>query len=124
MEHGTTPPAGTLLMKEELHKLSYSTHAVQLKSAGNAVVSHLEDTVIIREELESLTSEEKYVVLVMHSYGGNAAANAVSGLELAAREQRGEKLQHQALCIPCCFSDSQGQEPLRYISLVASVYWS
>ena len=77
--------------REELHKLSYSTHAVQLKSAGNTVVSHREDTTIIRDALESLTSEEKHVVLVMHSYGGKADTNVVSGLELAAREQRGQK---------------------------------
>ena len=55
------------------------------------MVSYLEDKAIIREVLESLTSEEKHVMLVMHSYGGKAGINAGSGLELAAREQRGEK---------------------------------
>ena len=64
---------------------------MQLKTTGSAVVSHLEDTAIIREALESLTSEEKRDVLVMHSYGGKAGTNVVSGLELAAREQRAEK---------------------------------
>jgi hypothetical protein len=55
------------------------------------VATHQEDTAIIRGALESLISEGKYVVLVMHSYGGKAGANAVSGLEFAAREQNREK---------------------------------
>ena len=79
-------------IRAELTKLSYPTEAVQLKSAGNAVTTHLEDTAIVREALESLiVSEGKTVILVMHSYGGLVGTNAVHGLEAAARQEKGEK---------------------------------
>ena len=75
-----------------MKKFAYPTVAVQLPSSGNAVTSHLEDTAIVRKALESLIlSESKTVVLVMHSYGGVAGTNAVSGLEATTRQQRGEK---------------------------------
>ena len=78
--------------RAELKKLSYPTEVVPLKSSGNAVTTHLEDTAIIREALESLiVSEGKTVILVMHSYGGVAGTNAVHGLEAAARQEKGEK---------------------------------
>ena len=78
--------------RAELKKLSYPTEVVPLKSSGNAVTTHLEDTAIIREALESLiVSEGKAVILVMHSYGGVAGTNAVHGLEAAARHEKGEK---------------------------------
>ena len=78
--------------RAELKKLSYPTEVVPLKSSGNAVTTHLEDTAIIREALESLiVSKGKAVILVMHSYGGVAGTNAVHGLEAAARHERGEK---------------------------------
>lgn len=78
--------------RAELKKLSYPTETVQLKSSGNAVNTHLEDSAIVRTALESLIlSEAKSVILVMHSYGGVAGTNAVQGLEAAAREEKGEK---------------------------------
>ena len=78
--------------RAELKKLSYPTEAVQLKSSGNPVTTHLEDTTIIRKVLESLIlSEGKAVILVMHSYGGVAGSNAVHGLEAAARQEKNEK---------------------------------
>lgn len=78
--------------RAELKKLSYPSEAVQLKSSGNAVTTHLEDTAIVRHALESLiVSEGKNVILVMHSYGGVAGTNAVLGLEAAARQEKGEK---------------------------------
>ena len=78
--------------RAELKKLSYPTAVVPLKSSGNAVTTHLEDTAIIREALESLiVSEGKAVILVMHSYGGVAGTNAVHDLEAAARHEKGEK---------------------------------
>lgn len=78
--------------RAKLKKLSYPTEAVQLKSSGNAVTTHLEDTAIIRKALESLiVAESKFVILVMHSYGGVAGTNAVHGLEAAARQEKGEK---------------------------------
>ena len=80
------------LTRAELQKLSYPTEAVQLKSSGNVVTSHLEDTAIIRKALQSLiVSEGKTVILVMHSYGGLAGSNAVHELEAAARQEKGEK---------------------------------
>ena len=79
-------------IRAELKKLAYPTEVVPLKSSGNAVTTHLEDTAIIREALESLiVSEGKAVILVMHSYGGVAGTNAVHGLEAAARHEKGEK---------------------------------
>lgn len=79
-------------VRAELKKLSYPTEAVQLKSPGNAVKSHLEDTAVVRKALESLiVSGGKTVILVMHSYGGVAGTNAVHGLEAAARQEKGEK---------------------------------
>lgn len=79
-------------IRAELKKLSYPTEAVQLKSPGNSVTSHLEDTDIVRKALESLiVSEGKTVILVMHSYGGVAGTNAVQGLEAATRQKNGEK---------------------------------
>ena len=77
--------------RAELHKLDYPTEAIQLKSSGSAVATHREDTAIIRGALESLILQGKHVVLVMHSYGGKAGANAVSGLGFAARDQSREK---------------------------------
>ena len=78
--------------RAELKKLSYPTEVVALKSSGNAVTTHLEDTAIVRNALESLIeSEGKTVILVMHSYGGVAGTNAVCGLEAAARQEKGEK---------------------------------
>ena len=65
---------------------------VQLPSSGNPVTSHLEDTAVVRKALQSLiVSEGKCVILVMHSYGGVAGTNAVSGLEATARMRNGEK---------------------------------
>ena len=79
-------------LRAELKKLSYPTEAVQLKSSGNAVTSHLEDTTIVRKALEALiVSGGKSVILIMHSYGGVAGTNAVHGLEAAARQEKGEK---------------------------------
>lgn len=79
-------------VRAELKKLSYPTEAVQLKSSGNTVNSHLEDTAVVRKALESLiVSGGKTVIFVMHSYGGVAGTNAVHGLEAAAREEKGEK---------------------------------
>ncbi len=79
-------------VRAELKKLSYPTEAVQLKSSGNSVTTHLEDTAVIRKALESLiVIEGKTVVLVMHSYGGIAGTNSVQGLEAAARQEKGEK---------------------------------
>ena len=79
-------------IRAELKKLSYPTEVVQLKSSGNAVTTHLEDTAIIRKALESLiVAEGKTVILVMHSYGGVAGTNAVHGLESATRQKEGEK---------------------------------
>ena len=79
-------------LRAELKKLSYPTEAVQLKSSGNAVTTHLEDTAIVRKALESLVvSGGKTVILVMHSYGGVAGTNAVHGLEAAPRREKGEK---------------------------------
>lgn len=79
-------------LRAELKKLSYPTEAVQLKSSGSAVTSHLEDTAIVRKVLEALImSGGKSVILVMHSYGGVAGTNAVHGLEAAARQEKGEK---------------------------------
>ena len=79
-------------IRAELKKISYPTEAVQLKSPGNSVTTHLEDTDIVRKALESLiVSEGKTVILVMHSYGGVAGTNAVQGLEAAAREKNGQK---------------------------------
>lgn len=79
-------------IRAELKKLSYPTEVVPLKSSGTAVTTHLEDTAIIREALESLImSEGKAVILVMHSYGGVAGTNAVHFLEAAARHEKGEK---------------------------------
>ena len=79
-------------LRAELEQLSYPTEAVQLKSSGSAVTTHLEDTAIIRVALESLiVSAGKTVILVMHSYGGVAGTNAVHGLEAAARQERGDK---------------------------------
>ena len=87
--HNTSCWDGT---RAELKKLSYPTEVVPLKSSGNAVATHLEDTAIIREALESLiVSKGKAVILVMHSYGGVAGTNAVHGLEAAARHEKGEK---------------------------------
>ena len=78
--------------RTELKKLSYPTEAVQLKSSGNAVTTHLEDTAIIRNALESLVVlGAKPVILVMHSYGGVAGTNAVHGLEAATRREKDEK---------------------------------
>ena len=78
--------------RTELKKLSYPTEAVQLKSSGNAVTTHLEDTTIIRNALESLiVLGGKAVILVMHSYGGVAGTNAVHGLEAATRREEDEK---------------------------------
>lgn len=79
-------------VRAELKTLNYPTDAVQLKSSGDFVTTHLEDTTIIRTALESLiVSEGKKVILVMHSYGGIPGTNAVHGLEAAARQERGEK---------------------------------
>ena len=79
-------------LRAELDTLSYPTEAVQLKSSGNVVTTHLEDTAIIRTALEALiVAAGKTVILVMHSYGGVAGTNAVHGLEAAARLERGEK---------------------------------
>ena len=78
--------------RTELEKVFYPTDVVQLKSSGNAVTTHLEDTAIVRQALESLiVSDGKSVILVMHSYGGVAGTNAVHGLEAAARQEKGEK---------------------------------
>lgn len=78
--------------RAELKKLSYPTEVVQLKSSGNAVSTHLEDTAIIRNALEALiVSDAKKVILVMHSYGGIPGTNAVHGLEAAARQDKGEE---------------------------------
>ena len=75
-----------------MKNISYPTEAVQLKSSGNAVVTYLEDTAIIRNALESLiVSGGKPVSLVMHSYGGVAGTNAVHGLEAATRRDKDEK---------------------------------
>ncbi len=55
------------------------------------MASHLEDTAVIRNRLESLiVSDGKSVVLVMHSYGGLAGTNAVSGLEAELRLKDGK----------------------------------
>ena len=78
--------------RAELKKLSYPTEAVQLKSSGNAVTTHLEDTAIIRQALESLiVSDGRSVILAMHSYGGVAGTNAVHGLEAGARREKGDE---------------------------------
>lgn len=79
-------------IRAELKKLSYPTETVQLKSSGNAVTTHLEDTAIVRKTLEFLiVSEGKTVILVMHSYGGVAGTNAVHELEAATRQEKGKK---------------------------------
>ena len=79
-------------IRSQLSQFSYPTRAVQLPSSGNAVSSHLEDTAVVRNALEPLiVSDGKPVILVMHSYGGIAGTNAVSGLEMAARVKKGEK---------------------------------
>ena len=64
---------------------------VQLSSSGTPVASHLEDTAVVRKALEPLiVLEDKCVILVMHSYGGVAGTNAVSGLEATTRMQKGK----------------------------------
>ena len=79
-------------IRAELKTLNYPTDALQLKSSGDFVTTHLEDTAIIRTALASLiVSERKKVILVMHSYGGIPGTNAVHGLEAAARQEKGEK---------------------------------
>lgn len=79
-------------VRKHLEEHSYPTVAVHLPSAGRnpPVTSHLEDTAVVRKELERLiVSEGKEVILVMHSYGGVAGSGAVSGLEKAGREDKG-----------------------------------
>ena len=74
-----------------MKEFAYQTEAVQLPSSGNLVASHLDDTAVVRKALEVLIiSEQKPVILVMHSYGGVAGATAVSGLEATKRHERGE----------------------------------
>lgn len=61
-------------------------------SGGRHVSSHLEDTAFVRRELETLVlQEQKEVIIVTHSYSGMVGSNAVSGLEAAHRNARGEK---------------------------------
>lgn len=78
--------------RAKLSLLSYPTQAIQLASRDTPVASHHEDTAVIRQALDSLiVLEGKDVVLVMHSYGGLAGTNAVSGLEKSARSAQGER---------------------------------
>lgn len=79
-------------VRKTLEGYSYPTVAVDLPSVGRKppVTSHLEDTAIVRNELERLILVEgREVILVMHSYGGIAGGGAVSGLEKAARQDKG-----------------------------------
>ncbi len=78
--------------REELTKHSYPSVVVKLPSVGSnpPVASHHEDTAAVRKELERvIVSEGKEVVLVMHSYGGIPGSEAVTGLEKAARKEKG-----------------------------------
>ncbi|KAL8824776.1 MAG: hypothetical protein Q9191_004829 [Dirinaria sp. TL-2023a] len=85
-------PAVWDVTRAELSNLAYPSEAVQLASRDIAVTSHHEDTAVIRAALEHLIeSEGKDVILVMHSYGGLAGTNAVSGLEKAARIAKGRQ---------------------------------
>ena len=79
-------------VRKSLEEYSYPTVAVELPSVGQKppVTSHLEDTAVVRKELERLIlSEGREVILVMHSYGGVAGSGAVSGLEKATRQDKG-----------------------------------
>lgn len=79
-------------VRKMLEGNSYPTVAIDLPSVGRKppVTSHLEDTAVVRNELERLIlSEGREVILVMHSYGGLAGSGAVSGLEKAARQDKG-----------------------------------
>ena len=76
-----------------LRSAGYEVHVPRLPSMNEARPPNTDlatDTALIRGYVESLVDAGRHVIAIMHSYGGQVGTNALSGLGLNSRAQRGE----------------------------------
>ncbi|KAL2068897.1 hypothetical protein VTL71DRAFT_15235 [Oculimacula yallundae] len=80
-------------VRSQLGALGYPTEAVALPSVGSndLNVGLAEDAAALRTELTTLADEGKDIIMVVHSYGGMVATNAVEGLSYADRRAAGKR---------------------------------
>ncbi|KAH8879964.1 alpha/beta-hydrolase [Thozetella sp. PMI_491] len=79
-------------LRNSLHVRGWATEAVEYGTVGAEPPNkHMsEDAAAIRAVLTRLSDEGKEIVLVVHSYGGIAGANAVEGLGWQQRAKEGK----------------------------------
>jgi pimeloyl-ACP methyl ester carboxylesterase len=77
-----------------LRSSGYEVHAPYFPSCTGQrppTTSIKEDTQLIRRLLEMLTSQEKTIILVMHSYGGVVGCDALQGFDAITRKKEGKR---------------------------------
>ena len=78
-----------------LESEGFEVHVPRLPSMNEARPPNTDlvtDSATIRAYVESLVDAGRYVIAIMHSYGGQVGTNALHGLGLGSRMQRGEGL--------------------------------
>ena len=73
------------------------------------------DTALIRGYLESLVDAGRTVIAIMHSYGGQVGTNALYGLGLNNRSQRGLSGGVVHLVYMCAFAMSEGGSMVKQV---------
>ena len=94
-----------------LRSAGFEVHVPRLPSTNEARPPNADlatDTALIRGYLESLVDAGRTVIAIMHSYGGQVGTNALYGLGLNNRSQRGLSGGVVHLVYMCAFAMSEG----------------
>ncbi|KAI9687993.1 MAG: hypothetical protein M1820_010355 [Bogoriella megaspora] len=87
-------PESYAKLTNALEAAGYTVHVPFLPSMNGARPPNANlatDTGVVRELVEKLVEEERYAVVIMHSYGGQVGTNALVGLGADSREKKGKR---------------------------------